>query len=595
MSAPQVIDSFLDLLKKSELLSDERVLVATDRCRQANVASPLDAAALLVSDGLLTRFQAWQLLDGRFRGFYFGPYKVLELLGAGGMGCLYVAEEAETGRRVVLKVLTENHQSDTSMVARLKLEAQAGARLQHPNIVKTFAFQRIDDLYGDLHFVVMEFIEGISLEELIVANGPVPWPQACDFIRQAAAGLHHAHAAGVIHRDIKPANLLVTREGDVKILDFGLALLDSHEQEDADEFSLAMIFGHDCLGTADYIAPEQSYDSLAVDGRADIYSLGCTLYSMLTGKVPFPVASGSQVETSSEKLAGHRTRSMQPVREIAPDTPEQVAALIDHMTAKIAGDRFATAADVCRAFEPLAEHRPVNFNYQAILAARAKQARRRLSSRRRPAGQSGASRSSVTGSSRQPTAGSSATARSRAGETRIHSDTEREDSRFSRPAVARVDPLVALRSDAELPSVRLEPPPGQPGDTPPSDSASLPRLVPLAGGPPIVISGNRLLIGRDATCDAVIEAAHVSSRHCEICRVGGRWRIVDLASKNGMQVNGREAGVAWLRTGSCVTIAREFHFRFEEQAEHWFRTRWFKIGLAVAASAALYAAVQWLA
>ena len=371
MGAPQVADAFLELLEKSELLTTAQIESAVEQFGLNDVASASQIAETLIEHGLLTRFQADRLLEGRYRGFFIEKYKAKAILGTGGMGWLYLAEDSETGNTVAVKMLPKHYENDPGMVARFKLEARAGMDLNHPNVIRSYAFDRTDGVYGDVFYVVMEFFEGISLEELINLHGPVPWPQACDYTRQAAAGLHHGHQRGLIHRDVKPANLLISRDGSVKVLDFGLSLTENDEEE----FTLSMIFGHDCLGTADYISPEQSLDSHTVDGRADVYSLGCTLYVALTGKLPFPVKS------TAAKLDAQRKKKPRLVSDFAPDVPDEVAGILKKMMAKKREDRFATALDVCHALSPFAERQPAKFDFQSILAARAVDAKRRIAAK----------------------------------------------------------------------------------------------------------------------------------------------------------------------------------------------------------------------
>ncbi|MBI1899697.1 MAG: serine/threonine protein kinase, partial [Planctomycetia bacterium] len=270
MGAPRLAEDFLELLEKSELVSPERIATAAERLTLPSSASAIEAAKALVKGGLITRFQAGRLLKGAFRGFFIGPYKVQDVLGTGGMGLIYVAEDAQSQETVALKVLFEAHREDASMLSRFEAEGRAGQRVRHPNVVRT---QKLAQ-HGGAYYIAMEYVPGISLLEYIERKGAIPWQQACDFICQVAAGVQQVHASGLIHRDVKPHNLIVTAEGVCKLLDFGLAMV----QGDRDDFSLALVFGHDCLGTADYVAPEQTVDSNAIDGRADIYSLGCTLY-----------------------------------------------------------------------------------------------------------------------------------------------------------------------------------------------------------------------------------------------------------------------------------------------------------------------------
>ena len=272
---------FFDLLTRSELLPEGRVAELRDRLGGEDATR---IAGRLVAEKVLTHYQAERLLGGRYRGFFIDHYRLMAILGAGGMGLLYVAHDTRSDRRVALKVLGERHREDNGMIARMRYEAKAGGRVDHPNVVRAHDFAKSDDGF-DQYYLVMEFVEAVSAEELLLRTGHLSWSRAADVALQTARGLQAIHDAKLIHRDVKPANLLVSRDGGVKIADFGLAML---TDDPAGEFSLQMIFGHDCLGSADYMAPEQSRDSGAVGPRADLYGLGCTLYSLLTARVPFP-------------------------------------------------------------------------------------------------------------------------------------------------------------------------------------------------------------------------------------------------------------------------------------------------------------------
>ncbi len=298
--------------------------------------------------------------------YIIDDYKVLDILSTGGMGWLYVAEDIQSGEKVVLKIVSDKDSTDAGLLARFLLEARAGMKLNHPNIVRTYKTGQTDGIFGDVYYVVMECIEGISLKEFVEEQGPISVSQACSFVQQTAAGLEHIHEAGIIHRDIKPANLLVQHDGSLKIVDFGLARID-----DDDEFTLAMIFGHDCLGTADFISPEQSLDSYSVGPTADIYSLGCVLYYTLTGTVPFTVKSVSQ------KIEAHREENPCPLYDFVPTVPQKVANIVTKMMAKQPEKRYQTATRVARALQPFAEQQLVEFDFQAIVLKRVAEARQR--------------------------------------------------------------------------------------------------------------------------------------------------------------------------------------------------------------------------
>jgi serine/threonine protein kinase len=328
MPSPTTIDEFLDLVRKSTVADEKRLTTHLEKLRAAGPlpADPASLATVLVRDGILTHFQAEQLLQGKWRRFSIGKYKVLERLGAGGMGSVYLCEHKLMRRRVALKVLPTAKAEDPSSLERFYREARAVAALDHPNIVRAYDIDQEDKL----HFLVMEHVDGSSLQEIVKRAGPMDVLRACHYIRQAAMGLQHAHeTAGLVHRDIKPGNILVDRNGIVKVLDMGLARF-FHDEDDI----LTKKYDENVLGTADYLAPEQALDSHSVDIRADIYSLGATFYFCLTGKTPF--AEG----TVAQKLIWHQTRQPKPLKTFRADIPDGVAAVIDKMMAKDANQRY---------------------------------------------------------------------------------------------------------------------------------------------------------------------------------------------------------------------------------------------------------------
>lgn len=339
MPAPASSSELLELVRKSGLVEEKRLEAYLQKLQGAGPLpeEPGQLAGLLVRDGLLTQFQAEQLLQGRWRRFTLGKYKVLEKLGSGGMGQVYLCEHMLMRRRVAVKVLPTAKANDEAALQRFYREARAAAALDHPNIVHAYDVDQDESL----HFLVMEYVDGISLQELVKRIGPLPPLRAAHYIRQAAQGLDHAHRAGLVHRDIKPGNLLLDRAGTIKILDMGLARF-FHDEDDA----LTRKFEESVLGTADYLAPEQAVDSHSVDIRADIYSLGATFYFLLTGKAPF---EGGNV---AQKLIWHQTRQPRPIREFRSDVPEEIQAIIDKMMAKIPAQRYQTPAEVIAALTP---------------------------------------------------------------------------------------------------------------------------------------------------------------------------------------------------------------------------------------------------
>jgi serine/threonine protein kinase len=339
MPVPTTVNEFLDLAYRSNLLEKSSVEPLCDAWRQADSApaDPKELADALVREGLLTHFQADKLLAGRWRGFIIsGKYRLLDRLGSGGMGQVYLCEHILMGRKVALKVLPPAHAEDSASLARFRREARAVARLDHPNIVRAHDIDREEKL----HFLVLEFVDGCNLHDFVRKNSPLTPARAAHYIRQAALGLQHAHEAGLVHRDIKPGNLLLDRQGTVKLMDMGLARF-FHEDKEAfvKEFEEGYI-----IGTADYVAPEQIHDS-KVDIRADIYSLGGTFYYLLVGKSPF------EDGTTPQKMIWHQVRQPKSLRALRPDVPERMVQVIERMMAKEPARRYQTPAEVAAALE----------------------------------------------------------------------------------------------------------------------------------------------------------------------------------------------------------------------------------------------------
>jgi tRNA A-37 threonylcarbamoyl transferase component Bud32 len=267
-------------------------------------------------------------------------YRVVGLLGQGGMGAVYKAEHLVMDRPVALKVIRPSLLSDTAAFARFRQEVKAAGKLAHPNIVTAHDA----DQAGDLHFLVMEYVEGQNLADYLRKKGQLPVVEACNYARQAAQGLQHAHERGMIHRDIKPQNLMRTPQGRIKILDFGLARFARNPDESTGPLTAQGVV----MGTADYIAPEQTRDARRADIRSDIYSLGCTLYYLLSGRVPFP--TGGTVE----KMVQHAVDPPTPLAELRPELPARLVRVVEKMMAKDPARRYQTPIDVDEALAPFA-------------------------------------------------------------------------------------------------------------------------------------------------------------------------------------------------------------------------------------------------
>ncbi|HQR06481.1 MAG TPA: protein kinase [Gemmatales bacterium] len=336
------IESFLDLTRKSGLVDTGRLNFYLERLEQLEPI-PEDSkelANILVRDAVLSRFQADQLLSGKWRGFYVGRYRVIERIGIGGMGQVYLAEHRTMKRRFAIKVLPRAKAADPASLERFEREARAGGSIDHPNIVR--AYDKDQD--GDLHYLVMDFVDGCSLSEIVAATGPIDPIRAGNYLYQSALGLKHAHDSGLIHRDIKPANILIDRQGVIKILDMGLArFFNDHDD------MITKKYDETVLGTADYLSPEQAIDSHSVDIRSDIYSLGCTFYYVLTGQPPFGEGSVAQ------KLIWHQTRTPKPLSDIRAGVPADLSAVITRCMMKKVADRYGSPGELIESLTQYAE------------------------------------------------------------------------------------------------------------------------------------------------------------------------------------------------------------------------------------------------
>lgn len=332
-------DRFVELIRLSRTVDDADLEKSLARASDDVKLSSEKLAQLFIDAGLLTRWQCDNLLDGKHKGFRLGNYRLMRKLGRGGMSTVYLARHALMKREAAIKVLPRRRVEDSSYLARFHREAQAAAALDHPNVVRIYDV----DSDGNTHFIAMEFIDGQDLQTRVANDGRLDCDLAADYVAQAGLGLQHAHDIGLIHRDIKPANLLANDKEVIKILDMGLAKFD----EDDDEASLTKDHNENVLGTVDYLSPEQARDSHTVDHRADIYSLGCTLYFLLGGNAPFPEGSLAQ------RILKHQQSKPTPLLEKWDDIPVELVAICNRMMEKDPEKRPQSGMEVA---ELLAEY-----------------------------------------------------------------------------------------------------------------------------------------------------------------------------------------------------------------------------------------------
>jgi len=329
---PVALEHFVKQLADSGVIAPGKL-----ECFVPPKAQPKDAqelARLLVQSKCLTKFQAQEIYSGRAKSLILGNYTLVDKIGAGGMGQVYKAEHRRMHRIVAIKVLPPGVMTDPVAAARFQREVEAAAKLSHPNIVTA---HDADESRG-VHFLVMECVEGADLSALVKKNGPLSVTKALNYTLQAARGLEFAHKHGVIHRDIKPANLLVNPEGVLKILDMGLARIAGGDAETQAELTGTGAV----MGTVDYMAPEQALSTKHADARADIYSLGCTLYYLVSGKAAY------HGDTLMAKLLAHRVK---PIPSLGPEASDELQAVFEKMVAKSVDDRYQTMSEVIAELE----------------------------------------------------------------------------------------------------------------------------------------------------------------------------------------------------------------------------------------------------
>jgi serine/threonine-protein kinase len=332
----------IDLLteiQKAGILTDRALAELREQAAKNDFPTDLQGLAQrLISEKILTPFMAKRLIAGRGRELVVSRYVILDRLGKGSMGEVFKAQHILMGRLVALKRIASDITSKDKAVARFQREMRLVGRLDHPNVVRAYDA----DARGQLLYLVMEYVKGKSLQDILKTDGPLPIELAIRYAIQAARGLHHAHEQGVVHRDVKPSNLFVTEDGEtIKILDLGLGAL----MED-DPNSTFQTADNIAVGTIDYMSPEQAMGK-DVDGRSDQFNLGVTMYYLLTAKFPFP--GNNPMERLSRRITGRPA----PILEHRPEIPTELVAILDKMMATKAHDRFPSCGAVADALERL--------------------------------------------------------------------------------------------------------------------------------------------------------------------------------------------------------------------------------------------------
>ena len=351
----------MDALRQHDLLTT-RQLTELPHLAPERRGDVRPLAKALIQKGWLTVYQVNQLLAGNGRELAIGPYHVIDKLGQGGLSTVYQARHREHKSLVAIKIIKPEVFASAEGRAQFLQEVEAMARLDHANIV-----QFCDaDQWQDTYYFAMEYIEGTDLGKVVRLSGALPIHEACDYIRQAAMGLQHAYERNLVHRDIKPVNLFLTLTPSVpgktglrqvamsnatmlmkpliKILDWGLASTRTPKGT-VNQRPLDNV-GKSVVGTADYLSPEQACNANTVDIRGDIYSLGCSLYYLLTGQAPFPDG------TLMHKIMQHQQAEPRPLDSFRGDVPAPVAAILKRMMAKTPADRFQTPASAALALMP---------------------------------------------------------------------------------------------------------------------------------------------------------------------------------------------------------------------------------------------------
>jgi serine/threonine protein kinase len=330
--APSV-DQFLKTVLRSGIVERESLQAALRTVPLDRRDLSEHVAADLVDRKILTPFQTQKLLAGISLGLKLGPYVIQTPIGKGGMGTVYLARDSRTNQPAAIKVVSPQRLREGQRhLARFRREMELSQKLRHPNVAMA---QDVGEMKG-VHYLALEYIPGVTLHRLVTRDGPLASARAARLFVEVCSALQHAHEQGLIHRDLKPTNIMVTPDDHAKVLDLGLAMMIGEEVDDPE-----IVGGKGYIvGSVEYIAPEQTRDPTQVDARADLYSLGCTMYFALAGRGPFSFGD------NKDKVRAHRHQSAEQLRNRNPTVPEGFANLVHRLMAKDPTHRPASAAEV---------------------------------------------------------------------------------------------------------------------------------------------------------------------------------------------------------------------------------------------------------
>ncbi len=357
-SGATTVEQFLGLARSTGLLPDADLAAIEAQWPAARRNEDANALAReLTQQGKLTKYQAAGLYQGKPKGLVVGPFLILDRLGAGGVGTVFKARRRESEQIVALKVLSPTATRSPDAVKRFQREAEMAMRLNHPHIVRSLETGEADGQ----HYMVMEYVEGTDLSSHVKKQGPLPLDQAVACTVQAARALAYAHTQGVVHRDIKPGNLMLARDGQIKILDMGLARLNDPAASATGQAAEGLTQTGQVMGTVDYMAPEQALHTRLADARADVYSLGCTFYRLVTGQIPY------DAESLVLKILAHREQPIPSLRTINPQISAATDLVLERMLAKKPEDRYQTMTELADDLERSLAAVPGPISLQPVL------------------------------------------------------------------------------------------------------------------------------------------------------------------------------------------------------------------------------------